>query len=108
MSGRVELAALLALGAGELRQEVLVDALQRVPGPVDRGAQADVADEVDELAQALLVQTRAPVVLGQLGDQLSMPGLERVGDVLQEDEAQDDVLVLGRVHVVAERIGGLP
>jgi hypothetical protein len=35
-------------------------------------------------------------------------GLERVGDVLQEDEAQDDVLVLRRVHVVAEGVGGLP
>jgi hypothetical protein len=31
--------------------------------------------------------------------------LEGVGDVLEEDEAQDDVLVFGRVHVVAQRVG---
>ena len=30
--------------------------------------------------------------------------LERVGDVLQEDEAKDNVLVLRRVHVVAELV----
>ena len=34
--------------------------------------------------------------------------LEGVGDVLEEDEAEDDVLVLGRVHVGAELVGGLP
>ena len=34
--------------------------------------------------------------------------LEGVGDVLEEDQAEDDVLVLGRVHVVAERVGGRP
>ena len=34
--------------------------------------------------------------------------LERVGNVLEKDQPQDDVLVLGRVHVVAQRIGGLP
>ena len=32
--------------------------------------------------------------------------LERVGDVLEKDQAQDDVLVLRRVHVVAQRVGG--
>lgn len=34
--------------------------------------------------------------------------LERVGDVLEEDQAQDDELVLRCVHVVAERVGGSP
>ena len=34
--------------------------------------------------------------------------LEGVGDVLEEDQAEDDVLVLGRVHVVAQRVGGGP
>ena len=37
-----------------------------------------------------------------------MLGLEGVGDVLEEDEAEDDVLVLRRVHVVAQTIGHLP
>jgi hypothetical protein len=35
-------------------------------------------------------------------------GLEGVGDVLEEDEAEDDVLVLGRIHVVAQGVGGGP
>jgi hypothetical protein len=34
--------------------------------------------------------------------------LEGVGDVLEEDQAQDDVLVLGGVHRTAERVGHLP
>ncbi len=34
--------------------------------------------------------------------------LEGIGDVLQEDEAEDDVLVLGRVHVVPQLVGGGP
>ena len=64
-AGRVELAALLAFGAGELREEVLVDAAQDVLGAVLLVAQADVADQVDELAEALLVQPRAGVILRQ-------------------------------------------
>ena len=35
-------------------------------------------------------------------------GLERVGDVLEEDEAEDDVLVLGGVHIVAHLVGCRP
>ena len=34
-------------------------------------------------------------------DQLGMVFVEGVGDVLEEDEAEDDMLVLSRVHVVA-------
>ena len=34
--------------------------------------------------------------------------LEGIGDVFQEDEAEDDVLVFRRIHVVAELIGGEP
>ena len=34
--------------------------------------------------------------------------LEGVGDVLEEDQAEDDVLVFRRVHVVAELVGGEP
>jgi hypothetical protein len=40
--------------------------------------------------------------------QFGVLGLEGVGDVLEKDQAQDDVLVLGRVHVIAQRIGGGP
>ena len=46
--------------------------------------------------------------LRSLRFQLRVLRLERVGDVLQEDEAEDDVLVLGRIHVVAQRVGGGP
>jgi hypothetical protein len=63
--GRVELAAALALGAGEAREEVLVHAAERVARAVGRAAERDVADQVDDLAQALLVETRPGVVLGQ-------------------------------------------
>ena len=37
-----------------------------------------------------------------------VPLLEGVGDVLEEDQAEDDVLVLGRVHVAAQLVGGGP
>ena len=36
------------------------------------------------------------------------PFLDGVGDVFEEDEAEDDVLVFRRVHVVAELVGGKP
>ena len=46
--------------------------------------------------------------LGPFGFELGVLLLEGVGDVLQEDQAEHDVLVLGGVHVGAERVGGLP
>ena len=168
--GGVELAAVLALGARKLGEEVLEDAPEEVLGPAGGICELDGADEVDELAEAVLVEVGATVVLvqgaleagvvpfegdhgvvneladgGELGiglkegpaglfrnpediggevlvlvlgigpselalsrDELGMVLLEAVGDVLQEDETEDDVLVLGRVHVVAELIGGEP
>ena len=166
---RVELAALLALGARELGEEVLVDTAEGVLRPVGRGSERDVADEVDELAEAGLVEAGPGVVLGQyalegwvvaldrghrvvdegadrglrgaclemrpasllraprrcwrpgtrrgprgrrplasVGLEFGVLRLERIADVLEEDQAQDDVLVLGRVHVVAQGVGGLP
>ena len=65
MGGGIELSTALALGAGEAGKEVLVDAAQGVLGPVGGAAQGDAADQVDDLSQALLVETRAGVVLGQ-------------------------------------------
>ena len=47
-----------------------------------------------------------PFVLG--GQKPLVHLLERVGDVLQEDQPEHDVLVLRRVHVVAELVGGEP
>src|SRR4030067_2254830 len=43
-----------------------------------------------------------------MGDQPGAMLLKGVRNVLQEDEAQDDVLVLGGVHVVAELVRRLP
>ena len=165
---RVELAALLALGAGELREEVLVDAAEHVLGAALSVADPDVADEIDELAEPQLVEGGAGIVLGQhalergvvaldaghgvvdeladggllglglemrparlgrhpedverpilvrvlgvgalvlLGLKLGVLRLEGVGDVLEEDQAEDDVLVFGRVHAAAQGVGHFP
>jgi hypothetical protein len=43
-----------------------------------------------------------------LSDELRVLFLEGVGDVLEEDEAEDDVLVLGRVHGAAQGVGHAP
>ena len=53
----------------------------------------------------------AGVVAGfglRAGEELLAVLFEGVGDVLEEDQAQDDVFVLRRVHVVAELVGGQP
>ena len=64
-AGRVELAALPALGQRELLEEVLVDAAEHI-GRLRLGAShLDVAHEVDDLSEACLVQRRAGVVLRQ-------------------------------------------
>jgi hypothetical protein len=59
---RVELTAFLTLGTGKLGEKVLVDASENVPGAALRVADADVADEVDKLAESLLVERRAGIV----------------------------------------------
>ena len=53
---RVELAAFLAFGAGELAEEVFVDAAENVLRAACFVAQADGADQVDEFAEAVLVE----------------------------------------------------
>ena len=183
---REELATALALGAGELLEEVLVDLTEQVAGlrdsltpeagtveevdefaepslvdvvpvvdPRHRALEARVrADEqvhrvVDELADVLVrlavLRRKALGVLGEVrptsgrgdpedvvagvlvdvveltadlrlvppvGEQLGLDLLatlvEGVGDVLEEDEPEDDVLVLRRVHRAAQLVGGLP
>ncbi len=47
-------------------------------------------------------------VVAFAGDELGAHFLEGVGDVFEEDEAEDDVLVFRRVHVVAQLVGGEP
>ena len=148
-------------------QKVFVDPAEHVLGAGLLVAHLDVADEVDELAEPLLVEGGAGVVFGQhllerrvvaldaghgdvdeladgrlarLGLQMRPAGLRRhpedvlgdvfvavlgclgapfgqnrrmallegVGDVFQKDEAQDDVLVLGRVHAAAQGVCHAP
>src|SRR5438093_994114 len=55
-------ASLLALGARKLREEVLVHAAEHVLGAARLVADFDIADEVDELAEACLVERGAGVV----------------------------------------------
>ena len=164
----VKFSALLTLGAGELGEEVLVHPSQHVFGAGLRVSNPDVGDQVDELAQAGLVQGGPGVVLGQhvlerrvvplngghgvvhqLADgrlprlrlEVRPAGLRRhpedvlaavfvhvlgviplsrlrlqprvhlqegVGDVLEEDQTEDDVLVLGGVHAAPKRVGHPP
>jgi len=59
---RVELAAFLALGAGKLRKEIFIHTAKYIFRTVFSIAQADVPDEVNELAEALFVETRVRVV----------------------------------------------
>ncbi len=61
----VELAPLLALGVRELGEEVLVDTPEHVLRAGLLVAHPDVADHVDELAEAGLVEGRPGVVLGE-------------------------------------------
>ena len=102
-AGRVELAALLAFGAGELGEEVLVDPAEDVLGAVLLVAEADVADQVDQLAEALLVERGSGVVLGQ-------HALERGVVALDGDHGVVDDLADGRLLGVrlAGATSGLP
>ena len=171
----VELAAVLALGAGEAGEEILVNAAEQIYGAVGLfalagGGEFDGGDDVDEFAETLFVEAGAGVVLGEdafearvvaldgdhgvvhgladsgllgaglevgpaglgghpedvfglvfvgvlgigpgvfalAGEELGAMFLEGVGDVFEEDEPEDDVLVFRRVHVVAELVGGEP
>ena len=62
----------------------------------------------EDAGGAVLVGVLGVGAVGAVGLELGVLGLEGVADVLEEDQAQDDVLVLGGVHVVAEGVGGLP
>src|SRR5207248_9833906 len=59
---RVELAAFLALGAGELAEEVFVDAAENIFRSAGFIAHADRTDEVNQFAETVLVERRPSVV----------------------------------------------
>lgn len=164
----VELAALLALRQRELAQEVLEHMAQHIGAAALGVAQGDVADEVDEAAEAGGVQVLPGVHLGQHALQrvvLPLDGIhglihrftdagllgvalqkappragrheedvlglvlvlvlgvgafgflglqpvvqlhEGIADVLEENEAEHDVLVLGSIDVLAQLVSGFP
>jgi hypothetical protein len=60
------------------------------------------------LARSILVRVFEIGTLIALRFEFSVFGFEGIGDVLQKNEAEDDVLVLRSVHVVAERICHAP
>ena len=103
---RVELAALLALGAGELGEEVLVDAAEHVLGAALGVADLDVADEVDELAEPQLVERGAGVVLGQHAFEGGVVALDAGHGVV--DELADGGLLRLGLEVRPARFGRHP
>ena len=70
---RIELAAALAFGAGEAGEEIFVDAAEGVLGAVGRSAESDIADQIDDLAEPLLVEAGRAKSLGStpLSERLS-------------------------------------
>ena len=65
----------------------------------------------DNIGQQLGRAARHKVVVGRVGKaarQLNALGTEGVGDLLDEDQAEHQVLVLGGVHVGAQLVGGGP
>ena len=57
---------------------------------------------------AVLVRVLGVGALRLFGHEPRVQLLEGVGDVLEEDQAEDDVLVLGGVHAAAQCVGHLP
>jgi len=62
----------------------------------------------EDAGAAVLVRVLRVGPIGPLGFQFGVLRLKSVGDVLEEDQPQDYMLVLRRVHVVAQRIGRGP
>lgn len=75
--------------------------LQRLAASLRRPPEEDVVRPV-------LVRVFGIGPVAHFGEQLLMPLLEGVGDVFQKDQPEHDVLVLGRLHVVAQLVGGEP
>src|SRR5690606_35972203 len=84
---RVELATVLAFGRRELGEEVFVNAPKDVACAVALVAEADRADQVDELSETRLVERGASVVFGQ--DTLERRVVALDGDHGVVDELSD-------------------
>ena len=80
--GRLELAALLAFGIGKLAEEVFIHPAEQVLGFVRILLEANRADQVDQLAQALFVQFRVGVNFGQHAFERRVDALDGVHRVV--------------------------
>jgi hypothetical protein len=58
--------------------------------------------------RAVLIGILGIGAAGLLGDELRVLFLEGVGDVLEEDQTEHHVLILGGVHAAAQGVGSLP
>ena len=81
---REELAAELALGLGELAEEVLVDAAERVAGLGAVALEADVGDQVDQPLQLLRRDAAAGVVARQLALEVRVVALDGEDGVVDQ------------------------
>ena len=114
----VERGAGVVLGQHALeRRVVALDAGHRVVDELADGGLAGLRLQVrparlgrhpEDVLGAVLVGVLGVGALRLLGHELRVLLLEGVGDVLEEDQAEDDVLVLGGVHAAAQRVGHLP
>ena len=114
----VERGAGVVLGQHALeRRVVALDAGHRVVDELADGGLLGLRLQVrparlgrhpEDVLRAVLVGVLGVGALRLLGFELRVLLLEGVGDVLEEDQAEDDVLVLGGVHAAAERVGHLP
>ena len=81
---RVELAAELAFGGGELAEEVLVDAAERVAGLVAAALEADVGDEVDQPRHLDRIDPAAGVIARELGFEIGVVPLDGEDGVVDQ------------------------
>ena len=70
--------------------------------------QAGLPGHPENVDGAILVAIFGVRALGALRFEPGVVFLERVGDVLQKDQAEDDVLVFGGVHIGTQHVGGAP
>jgi hypothetical protein len=106
---RIELPAILSLGAGKARQEILVDPAQQVDGPMSlftlaRGGEFNRRDDVYQLNQSMLVETGARIVLGQRSLETRVVALQCNHGIVHT--LADRWLLRVRLHVRPARVGG--
>ena len=114
----VERGAGVVLGQHALeRRVVALDAGHRVVDELADGGLLRLGLQVrparlgrhpEDAEGAVLVRVLGIGALRLLGHELGVLLLEGVRDVLEEDQPEDDVLVLGCVHAAAQGVGHLP